>query len=145
MPVLNMKVSGPRHSGKVEAITNLLLDLTTNVLGKKRELTAITFQFIDSQDWVVGGTPLSQLGKSSFYFDIKVTDETNTKDEKARYIKGVFEGMSDILGVVHEESYIYIEDVRAAAYGYGGKTQEYRYHQSNLNHTAREDTLVPNA
>jgi len=28
---------------------------------------------------------------------------------------------------VHEESYIYIHDVRAEAYGFGGLTQEYRY------------------
>jgi 4-oxalocrotonate tautomerase len=32
------------------------------------------------------------------------------------------------LGNLHEESYIYVQDVRATSYGYGGKTQEYRYH-----------------
>ena len=32
-----------------------------------------------------------------------------------------------LLGDLHEESYIHVQDVRAAAYGYGGKTQEYRY------------------
>jgi 4-oxalocrotonate tautomerase len=58
-----------------------------------------------------------------------VTDETNTKDEKADYIREVFEGFKGILGDLHDESYIYVEDVRAAAYGYGGRTQEFRYHQ----------------
>ena len=65
----------------------------------------------------------------SFYFDIKVTDETNTKDEKALYIKEAFAGFERILGNIHEESYIYVQDVRAASYGFGGKTQEFRYHQ----------------
>ena len=60
--------------------------------------------------------------------DIKITDETNTKDEKAQYIKEAFDGFERILGNLHEESYIYVQDVRAATYGYGGKTQEYRYH-----------------
>ena len=32
-----------------------------------------------------------------------------------------------LLGELHEVSYIYVEDVRATAYGYGGLTQEYRY------------------
>ena len=44
--------------------------------------------------------------------------------------KEAFEGFNRILGNLHEESYIYVQDVRAASYGYGGKTQEYRYHLS---------------
>ena len=32
-----------------------------------------------------------------------------------------------LLGDLHEESYIHVQDVRAAAYGYGGRTQEWRY------------------
>ena len=76
---------------------------------------------------MVGGKLLSEQGKNSFYFDIKITDETNTKDEKAQYIEAAFKGFERILGNLHEESYIYVQDVRAASYGFGGKTQEYRY------------------
>ena len=76
---------------------------------------------------IVGGKSLTEHGKSSFYFDIKITDETNTKDEKARYIREAFAGFERILGNLHEESYIYVQDVKAASYGYGGYTQEYRY------------------
>jgi len=65
---------------------------------------------------------LSKQGKNSFYFDIKITDETNTKDEKVRYITEAFAEFEQILGNLHEESYIYVQDVRAASYGYGGKT-----------------------
>ena len=66
-------------------------------------------------------------GKSSFYFDIKVVDETNTKAEKAQYIREVFAAFERLLGNVHGESYIHIQDVRATAYGYGGLTQEFRF------------------
>ncbi len=127
MPILNVKISGPRRNETVADVSALLLESTTTILGKKRELTAITFQFIDAEDWIIAGVALSQHRQSSFYLDIKITDETNTKQEKARYIGAVFEGMRRILGDVHEESYIHIEDARAGAYGYGGKTQEYRY------------------
>jgi 4-oxalocrotonate tautomerase len=127
MPILNVKISGPRRSDIVSQVSAMLLEHTSAVLGKKREVTAITFQFIDPQDWIIGGRPLSEQGLASFYLDIKVTDETNTKDEKARYLKAVFEGFGRLLGPVHDESYIYVEDVRAASYGYGGTTQEYRY------------------
>ena len=57
----------------------------------------------------------------------KITDETNTKSEKAEYICEVFEGFARLLGNLHEESYIYVQDVRAAAYGHGGQTQEHRF------------------
>lgn len=128
MPILNVKVSGTKSAETTKQITDLLLDITTRILKKKREVTAIAIDYIDKDCWMVGGKLLSEKNKNSFYFDIKVTDETNTKDEKAQYIKEAFEGFEKILGDLHEESYVYVADVRATAYGYGGKTQEYRYH-----------------
>ena len=76
---------------------------------------------------MVGGKLLSEQDKNSFYIDIKITDKTNTKAEKARYIKQAFAGFEEILGNLYEQSYIYAQDVKAASYGYGGKTQEYQY------------------
>lgn len=128
MPILNVKVSGKKSAETTKQINELLLDLTHRILGKKKEVTAIAIDYVDHDSWFVGGHLLSEQDKNSFYFDIKVTDETNTKDEKAQYIKEAFEGFERILGNIHEESYIYVQDVRAASYGYGGKTQEYRYH-----------------
>jgi 4-oxalocrotonate tautomerase len=127
MPILNVKVSGTKSAETTKQITDLLLDITTRILKKKREVTAIAIDYVDRDCWMVGGRLLSEQGKNSFYFDIKVTDETNTKDEKAQYIKEAFEGFEKILGDLHEESYVYVADVRATAYGFGGKTQEYRY------------------
>jgi 4-oxalocrotonate tautomerase len=128
MPILNVKVSATKSPELTKKISELLLDLTTRILKKKREVTAIAIDFVDHDSWVVGGQLLSDQKKNSFYFDIKITDETNTKDEKALYIKEAFAGFAEILGNLHEESYIYVQDVKAASYGYGGYTQEYRYH-----------------
>ncbi len=127
MPILNVKVSVPKSRETIGQISELLLELTSRILKKKREVTAIVIEFADPDSWIVGGKSLSDHKKHSFYFDIKITDETNTKDEKAQYIREAFAGFSRLLGDVHEESYIYVQDVRAASYGYGGKTQEYRY------------------
>lgn len=128
MPILNVKVSAKKSPELTGQISDLLLELTTRILKKKREVTAIAIDYVDRDSWIVGGIPLSEQGKNSFYFDIKITDETNTKDEKAAYIREAFSGFARILGNLHEESYIYVQDVRAASYGYGGYTQEYRYH-----------------
>ena len=128
MPILNVKVSALKTPELTRQIASLLLDLTSTILGKKPEVTSIAIDYVDPDSWIVGGVSLSEQQKSSFYFDIKITDETNTKDEKARYIRAAFDGFARILGNLHHESYIYVQDVRAASYGYGGHTQEYRYH-----------------
>jgi 4-oxalocrotonate tautomerase len=127
MPILNVKVSAKRSPEMTRAIADLLLDLTMRILHKKREVTSIAIDYVDPADWIVGGRSLAEQGRSSMYFDIKITDETNTKDEKAQYIREAFDAFARLLGDLHEESYIYVQDVRAAAYGFGGKTQEYRY------------------
>lgn len=128
MPILNVKVSAKKSPELTRKIADLLLDLTSRILKKKRDVTAIAIEYVEPDAWVVAGQLLSEQGKNSFYFDIKITDETNTKDEKAQYIKEAFKGFEQLLGNLHEESYIYVQDVRAASYGYGGLTQEYRYH-----------------
>jgi 4-oxalocrotonate tautomerase len=127
MPILNVKVSAKKSPEMTRAIADLLLDLTVRILRKKREVTSIAIDYVDPADWIVGGRSLAEQGRSSFYFDIKITDETNTKDEKAQYIREAFDAFARLLGDLHEESYIHVQDVRAAAYGFGGKTQEYRY------------------
>ena len=127
MPILNVKISQPASSTLTHAVSETLLELTTRILRKKRELTAIAIDYIPPEHWIVGGHSLAEQGKNSFYFDIKVVDGTNTKDEKAQYIAEAFAALGQLLGNVHEESYIHVQDVRAEAYGFGGLTQEYRY------------------
>lgn len=127
MPILNVKVSAEKSPEMTRRIADTLLELTVRILKKKREITSIAIDYVHPDDWIVGGTPLSALGQSSVYLDIKITDETNSKAEKAEFIAAAFSAFGQLLGNLHEESYIYVQDVRAAAYGYGGKTQEYRY------------------
>lgn len=128
MPILTVKVSAVKSKEMTANISRLLLELTTNILRKDPNLTSIAIDYVDPEDWIVGGKSLAEQGKSSVYFDIKITDETNTKAEKAQYISEAFKAFGELLGNLHEESYIYVQDVRATAYGYGGKTQEHRYH-----------------
>ena len=130
MPILNVKVSGTKSVEMTKRISGILQELTSRILRKDPKVTSIAIQYVDPQDWIVAGKSLAEQGKSSFYFDIKITDETNSKAEKAQYIGEAFAAFSQLLGNLHEESYIYVEDVRAAAYGYGGLTQEYRYHHN---------------
>jgi 4-oxalocrotonate tautomerase len=127
MPILNVKISGTRSAETSRAVASHLMEITTRILHKKAEDTAIAISFVPHEDWYIAGEPLSTSGRNSFYFDIRVTDETNTKAEKAAYIRAAFEGFARILGDLHAHSYVHVQDARAATYGYGGQTQEYRY------------------
>jgi 4-oxalocrotonate tautomerase len=127
MPILNVKISRPAEPALTRAVADTLLELTTRLLHKKRELTSIAIEYVPREQWVVGGSTLAEQGKNSFYFDIKIVDGTNTKTEKAQYIAECFAAFRALLGDLHEESYIHVQDVRADAYGFGGRTQEYRY------------------
>ena len=127
MPILNLKISAAPGRELVAAASEILLDLTVRILHKKRDLSAIAIDFVPPEHWVVGGKTLAEQGKRSFYLDIKIVDGTNTKDEKAAYVAAVFDAFARLLGDLHGESYIFVHDVRADAYGYGGQTQEARY------------------
>ncbi|HUW75505.1 MAG TPA: 4-oxalocrotonate tautomerase family protein [Gallionella sp.] len=127
MPILNVKIAAQESRELTEVISSSLIELTTRILKKKPEVTSVAITYLNPEHWIVGGISLSEQKKSSFYFDIKITDETNTKGEKEQYIREAYTMFTELLGDVHEVSYIYVEDVRATAYGYGGLTQEYRY------------------
>ncbi|MES2103957.1 MAG: 4-oxalocrotonate tautomerase [Pseudomonadota bacterium] len=138
MPILTVLLSSPPSVATSEKVAAKLSSLTAGILHKKPELTSIAIQHVDAAHWFVGGPSLAQQRKTSFFLDIRITDETNTADEKARYISTVFSEMADILGDLHHESYVHVHDVRAAAYGFGGLTQQYRAvtAQAGLEHRA---------
>lgn len=132
MPILNVKVSRSASAELTQRIAGKLGELTARILKKPPEVTAIAIDYVPPEHWVVAGRTLADHGKSSFYFDIKITEGTNTKDEMAQYVAESFAAFRDILGDVHEESYVYVEEVHGFAYGYGGRTQEFRYVKAKL-------------
>jgi 4-oxalocrotonate tautomerase len=124
MPILNVKVS---QTGHHQEIASVLLELTSRILHKKRELTAITIADVPPENWSIGGKDLLGQQLASFHLDIKITEGTNTKDEKAQYLRMVHEAMTRLLGPLAPASYTVIHEVRADAWGYGAQTQERRY------------------
>ncbi|APX76453.1 4-oxalocrotonate tautomerase [Achromobacter insolitus] len=127
MPHIVVHLSGQSDDAINRRVVQAVAGLTQSVLGKQLPVIAITLQHIPHDRWFIGGRPLSELGQNAFHLDISVTDETNTKAEKARYIKEIYAAFQEILGELHDCSYVHVIDARAAAYGYGGRTQEYRH------------------
>jgi len=127
MPYLHIQLSGASDDALARRTAQSAAELTANLLHKDRALTAVVVDFIEPRHWFIAGQPLADTGTRSYHWFLTITDETNTKAEKARYIEAVHTAMQEILGAVAEHSYVQVADVRAGAYGYGGITQECRY------------------
>ncbi len=133
MPIIQIKYSAAGTDRDLPArIAAEASHITAEVLRKNPDLTAVTVEQIAADRWFVGGPSLAAPRKASFFLDIKVVDGTNTKDEKAAYVAAIFQAMGALLGELHPESYVYVHDVRAEAYGFGGLTQEHRYIAARL-------------
>ena len=132
MPIINISVTGKPDARLSAAIAREATEITATLLRKDPTITAVAVNYIDPQHWFAGGKSLAEHGTSTVWLDIKVVDGTNTKLELEAYLKAIFEAFGRLLGGVHEESYAFVHEVPAAAYGYGGKSQEFRFISGRL-------------
>lgn len=133
MPIVTVLVSPHAPVPDLEArIAALAARASTERLRKRADLTAIVVRRVDPAQWFVGGPSLAAQGRSSVFVEIKVVDGTNTKEEKEAFIAEIFAGMGDLLGDLHPESYVHVDEVCADAYGFGGLTQERRFIAARL-------------
>jgi 4-oxalocrotonate tautomerase len=128
MPMITVHFAAARRAeGKQAAIAAAISRLASEILHKDPKAAAALVQEAAPGDWFCGGRSLAQAGLATFWLDIRITEGTNTKDEKAAFVAAAFRVMGEILGPLHEESYVQVHEARADSYGFGGLTQERRY------------------
>lgn len=127
MPYLNLRLAAQPSDALAKAAAQALNAATAGILGKRPEVTSVLVEFVPGAQWFVAGEAAEAGGFATFHLDIKITAGTNTKDEKAAYVREVFRAMETLLGNVHPASYVVLHELPADAWGYGGETQEYRY------------------
>ena len=128
MPMITVAYATSRsEAGLKAAVAQAASDLAAQVLHKDPKVTAVQVQAVDPGDWFCAGHSLAQTGLAGVWLEIRITEGTNSKDEKAAFIAAVFKRMGELLGPLHENSYVYAHDARADGYGFSGLTQEHRY------------------
>jgi len=128
VPLISVTYSSSRQAPSLKAdIAAAVTELTAKILRKDPRVTAVIVRSVDAADWFAGGSSLADQGLASFWLDVHVSEGTNTKDEKAEYLAATFRQMGELLGPLHHETYIHVDEVRGDAYGFGGLTQERRY------------------
>ena len=126
MPIINLKISGQEDRVLAQELVNEIGRLTKEILNKKPEVTVVTMSFVPDHLWFVNAVSLAELKTRSFHLDIKISDSTNLKTDKANYIEAVHNSLASILGDIHPVSYTAIQEMKADAYGYEGLTIEYK-------------------
>lgn len=127
MPIIDLKVSGPENPALAQELAKDISRITKEILNKKPEVTVVTLSFVPDFLWFVNSISLVELKISSFHLNIKISDSTNLKIDKANYIKAVHESLVSHLGSIHPVSYTAIQEMKADAYGYEGLTIEYKF------------------
>ncbi|MDO9297652.1 4-oxalocrotonate tautomerase family protein, partial [Bradyrhizobium sp.] len=112
MPLISVTYSSSRHAPSLKAdIAAAVTELTAGILRKDPRVTAVIVKSVDAADWFAGGSSLAEQGLASFWLDVHVSEGTNTKDEKADYLAATFRRMGELLGPLHHETYIHVDEV----------------------------------
>lgn len=124
MPFIRITVAGPAlEPAQIRALHHRTTEQMSTILGKKAELTNVLVEQTASASWSIGGEP-AEIGA---YVDAKITEGTNTGEEKARYIAASMAMLRDVLGpTVPKASYVVIHDLAGESWGYDGVTQAAR-------------------
>lgn len=128
MPMISIQYATARPQPELpRAIAKAVCGLSSEILHKDANVTAIVVEEIDPTKWFIADKSLAEHGLAAFWLDVRVTDGTNTREDKAAFIAEAFAAMNKLIGPLHSESYVHVDDARGDAYGYGGFTQNDRY------------------
>ena len=123
MPPLQLKIAPPQSADRLAALARRLTELSTQVLGKRREVTAVVVEELWPGRWFIGGRPVTD---ATALLEIRVTQGTNTAAEKEAFVAAAWEELGQQLGPLHEASYVVVQEVPATDWGYAGRTQAKR-------------------
>ena len=127
MPFINIAVSGTTLSAtQKQRLFDETTTLMAKIMKKKPEVTAVRIDEYADDSWAVARTPIAASKKIAVHMDIKITDGTNTDEEKAEMIRLGMSMLKQVVGNTAEASYIVIHDLDSAAWGFDGRTQKAR-------------------
>src|SRR5688572_29190126 len=120
MPFVSARLCATPSASLTARTVLALTDLTEKVLGKERERTTVVVEYVPESQWGRGGA----IPARGFYVEVKITSSTNSRDDKARYVREVNRALQSLLGGI--AGYVAVDEITPDSWGYGGETQELR-------------------
>lgn len=126
MPYIHLRLGTTLETRQREQLCAKTTELMSTIMGKKREVTVVHIHESDPRQWAINGMMLSDGEAVGAYVDIKVTQGTNTREEKAEMIQQMLIMLQEVIGAIQEACYVVIDDIPADSWGYHGVTQAAR-------------------
>lgn len=97
--------------------------LAVTLLNKRAEATAVYVEETAAANWTIG----ARAQQAAAYFEILVSEGTNTTEEKDRFIAAAYGLLEETVGTALPiVTYVVVREVKMENWGYGGMTQENR-------------------
>ncbi len=126
MPFINVKLAGrPVSDAQRQALVAGLTERVHLLLGKRKDVTAVTVEELPARNWSIGGQTVTAAAMTA-YVDIKITRGTNSTEQKAAMIAAATVFLREVLGDMAEASYVVIHELNGDSWGYDGIAQQAR-------------------
>lgn len=126
MPYISVQLSKPASPAETVLLANGITDIMTRILRKKRELVSVSIDSIPASQWFIGGQNMAGQGGTTAFVSARITQDTNTVEEKSAAIAAIDKLLTEVMGTLAEASYIVLECLPATGWGYSGRTQASR-------------------
>lgn len=130
MPTLFVTLSHVPEPARRASLAEALTRITAQTLAKRAEVTAVMIDVLPEGHWFVGGR---KPARPTALVEINVTQGTNSADQKAAFVKAAYAELDAQMGGsegLELASYVVVNEVDAANWGYGGRTQQDRHKPS---------------
>ncbi|NJS36072.1 MAG: 4-oxalocrotonate tautomerase [Brachymonas sp.] len=123
MPTLNLRLAPLLNPPVYDSLAAKLTALTAKVLHKRPEVTIVMIDDLPAARFCAGGAASEQ---AIACLEINITAGTNTAVEKQAFVSDAHALLRQLLGDLHEASYVIVRELPAENWGYGGMTQAQR-------------------
>jgi 4-oxalocrotonate tautomerase len=124
MPFVSAKLCATPSVALTARAVLALTDLTEKVLGKERDRTTVVIEYVPEAQWGRAGA----IPTRGFFVEVKITSGTNSRDDKARYVREVNRALQSLLDGI--AGYVSVCELAADSWGHDGVLQELRYAKS---------------
>ena len=122
MPYVNLKiiknqVSEEQKEQIVEGLTNLIVE----IMGRNRDLTVITIDELNENNWIIGGKKLSSdelKTRIVTFVNIKVSKGTTNPNEVNQMIKATKALIKSIMGSYDITNYFIVDELNSESWGF---------------------------
>ena len=100
-----------------ECLSEIILEMNIKYLRGRKDFTVVLVEYLAPDLWVVGGIPLSEQEKNCFVMHVSVSDSVSNEEKKI-FITETFKAFNLIVGDLHEDCYININQVDHNSFSY---------------------------